>query len=55
MMVFNTPNGGTVEARTLTGGLSMDLHYRDKHGRTVATVVKPAHEARSLLVNLINR
>lgn len=46
-VIVGTRDGGTVEV-TRCGGL-VDLHVRDREGRTVATVTRPVRAAALLL------
>lgn len=46
-VIVGTRDGGTVEV-TRCGGL-VDLHVRDREGRTVATVTRPVRDAALLL------
>ncbi|MFF4952262.1 hypothetical protein [Streptomyces chattanoogensis] len=50
MQIFNTHDGGTVEATRR--GYVIDLHVRDAAGRTVATVEMGTGEASALLADL---
>lgn len=53
-MVYETPEGGTVTL-TPVGWDSVDIHYRDAAGETVASLIKPRPEALLLVASLSRR